>query len=321
MEQEFLQSDEWKQFQEAAGHRAVLFESESLLGYGITHSLPVAGEYVYFPRGPVFITNSQQPTTNNAQKFIEKVEEGIGWVRIEPGSEEELQVWQETFGEMMVKAPHDMQPREVFRIDISSSEEDLLVGMKPKTRYNIRLAEKRGVKVFETREAKYQEVFLDLISATASRKEITPHPKSYYSLFFSALPPEFCRLFIAEYEGKVLAANLMIFFGDTATYLHGGSSAEHRDVMAPYLLQWEQIRYAKSQGFKYYDFGGIKTSAEAGSWAGITRFKRGFSVLTEPFLFPGTYDIVLDSKRYFVYNLLRRLKESLLFFRKLFSSP
>jgi len=94
--------------------------------------------------------------------------------------------------------------------------------MKPKTRYNIRLAEKRGVRVFATRDAKYQQAFLDLIEATAERKEIVPHPRSYYEHFFTAFPEAVCQLFIAEYEGSVIAANLLIIFGGRAIYLHGG---------------------------------------------------------------------------------------------------
>ena len=329
-ETEFLQSEEWQRFQEAAGRQVLRIEEGSLSGMGVVHTLPLVGKYLYFPRGPIFrIKNQELGIKQEIQKLTEKAKtEKVGWMRIEPQDEEELQIWKETFGGKIARAPHDMQPREVFRVGITSSLGDLLAGMKSKTRYNIRLAEKRGVKVFETREGKYQEAFLDLISATASRKEITPHPKSYHKLFFTSLPPEMCRLFVVEYKDKVLAANLVIFFGDTATYLHGGSSSEHRDAMAPYLLQWEQMKCAKREGYQYYDFGGIKTQATdspstssgqaSNAWEGITRFKRGFSVTTEPFLFPGTYDMVLDSNRYFLYTLLQRIKQTLTRLKRLF---
>ena len=239
---------------------------------------------------------------------------GAKWIRIEPETEEALNTLKEGNSLSIVKSPHDMQPRETFVIDIAKSEEELLAAMKPKTRYNIRLAEKKGVRVFVTREKKYQEAFLDLITATAERKDIVPHPRSYYEKFFTELPEDMCHLFVAEYEGKALAANLVISYGGTATYLHGGTSDEHRDAMAPMLLQWEQIKFAKTCGCSRYDFGGVhlatsyKLQATSSSWAGITRFKTGFSPKTVPTIFPGCYDIVLDKAAYRRYDQLRLLR-------------
>jgi lipid II:glycine glycyltransferase (peptidoglycan interpeptide bridge formation enzyme) len=174
---------------------------------------------------------------------------GSGWVRIEPETEEVLRIWKQSVfdrekntGICLVKAPHDMQPREVLVVDISKAEKDLLSEMKAKTRYNIRLAEKKGVRIFSTREKKYQEAFFELIEATAKRQNILPHPKSYYEKMLSVFSEEDLSLFVAEFEGYVLAANLILFSGDTATYLHGGTSDVHREMMAPVLLQWEQMR-------------------------------------------------------------------------------
>lgn len=216
-----------------------------------------------------------------------------------------------------------MQPRETFVMDISKSEEELLVQMKAKTRYNVRLAEKKGVRIFMTREKKYRDIFLTLIEATAKRQNILPHPKSYYEKMIDAFSEEKLTLFVAEYEGVVLAANFVLFAGDTATYLHGGTSDAHREVMAPVLLQWEQMREAKRRGCHWYDFGGVSVSAEINNhqskiaaWEGITRFKLGFSPDTVPMTFPGCYDMVVDQKRYELYSHLRFLQKSLSMMRK-----
>ena len=152
-----------------------------------------------------------------------------------------------------------MQPREILILDISKSEEELLAGMKQKTRYNIKLAEKRDVKVLASREKKYIDEFCRLVKITAERDKITPHPENYYRKMFETIPPEILKLYIAEYEGKIIAANLVLFFGKTATYMHGASDNEHRNVMAPYLLQWQTILDAKKSGCNRYDLGGIKT--------------------------------------------------------------
>lgn len=315
---EFLQSKEWLRLQESVGKATIPFEEGNFVANGIIHTLPLIGNYVYVPRGPRQ-NNSQFPISNfqkNIQTLVDLAKEkGAKWIRIEPETEEILQKIKGSVPYELVRAPHDMQPREIFKIDISVSEEMLLAQMKPKTRYNIRLAEKHGVRVFVTREEKYVETFLDLITATSGRKGITSHSRGYYRQFFRTLPEEMCQLFVVEYEGVVLAENLVIFYGDTATYLHGGSSALHRDVMAPYLLQWEQIRAAQAHGYHTYDFGGVKTvnnqqpTTNNTSWEGITKFKSGFSSSTPSTLYPGAYDIILDTPTYFLYDSLRILKQ------------
>jgi lipid II:glycine glycyltransferase (peptidoglycan interpeptide bridge formation enzyme) len=321
---EFLQSENWLKFQEATGKRVVRFSEGEFLANGIVHKLPIAGTYLYVPRGPLTgIRNYELGIKNGMRGLLEKAkEERAGWIRIEPETEEILADIKKTISEKIVKAPHDMQSREVLVVDIMRSEEELLAAMKPKTRYNIRLAEKRGVKVFATRERKYQTVFLNLIQQTAGRKEITPHPRAYYEKMLDTLPEKMWQLFVAEYENEIIAANLLIIFETTATYLHGGSSDKHRDVMAPYLLQWEQMKFAKTQGCARYDFGGIRTQTTnyklqtTNAWAGITRFKMGFSPQTATTIFPGTYDLILNSRAYFLYKRLHYLKKSLDYVKK-----
>ena len=105
-----------------------------------------------------------------------------------------------------------------------------------------------------------------------------------------------------------MAANLLLLSGATATYLHGGTADIHRELMAPHLVQWEQIRFAKAQGITRYDFGGMKTADAGSSWSGITRFKQGFAPETAPTLYPGSYDIVVNAFSYTLYNGLRGLK-------------
>lgn len=281
---------------------------------------------------------------------------GFGWVRVEPGSEWVLEEMKKQIprqarndqgkvsgGEMkIVKAPHDMQPMEAFVVDITKSEEELLAGMKSKTRYNVRLAEKKGVRVFQSIDEKYRRAFVELVTGTADRKGIVPHPRTYYEKMLGVLLGERATLFVAEHEGDILGVNLMVFFGDTATYLHGGSADVKREYMAPFLLQWEAMKDAKRRGCTRYDFGGVKTGCKmqdarcrmsdakdqrqetgdkeqkngsknhaslimhhtSGDWAGITRFKTGFSPSTAPTVFPGCHDIVLSPSRYFLYQLL-----------------
>lgn len=257
-------------------------------------------------------------------------------MRVEPGTEairDEILRLAQNDKLKTVKASHDMQPRETFVIDISKDEDMLLAEMKSKTRYNIRLAEKKGVRVFLSNNERFRKAFVDLVTGTADRKGIVPHPRKYYEKMLETLLGDTATLFVAEHESDILGVNLMVFHDGTATYLHGGSADVKREYMAPFLLQWEAIREAKRRGCTRYDFGGVKTGYKmqdagcrmresegterkgdgknhtslimhhvSGDWAGITRFKTGFSPATEPTVFPGCYDIVLSPARYFLYR-------------------
>lgn len=315
-EKTFLQSEEWLKFQEKAGRKTHRIESDGFCAGIIEHELPIVGKYFYVPRG-------LQIATSKMQKIIELAKkENAGWIRIDPADENILELIKNGIGYKISKAPHDMQPRENFVIDIAKSEEELLAGMKPKTRYNIKIAQKNVViriaDKFESTNA--DEEFLRLTKEMAMRQGIKTHPEEYYKKMIESLPEEMLKLYIAEYDGKIIAANLVLFCGETATYLHGASGNESRNLMAPYLLQWQAILDAKEKGCKYYDFGGVKThNVERGAhndWAGITKFKLGFSPSTTPVVFPGSYDIIVNPARYAVYRTFQHIKALIYRFRK-----
>ncbi|MCX6766619.1 MAG: peptidoglycan bridge formation glycyltransferase FemA/FemB family protein [Candidatus Moranbacteria bacterium] len=329
----FLQSEDWKNFQEAWGRNTytILVNNDDgeLAMYAniIEHELPIVGKYFYVPRGPV-VCNTKHVTCNSKiKKFIDDLiglaeEENIGWIRIEPNNEKDLSLIREKIPNALKikKSTVDMQPREVLVLDISKREEEILVGMKQKTRYNIKLAEKKGVTATCNTQHVTQEnidKFLQLVKITTDRDGITSHPEGYYRKMLETIPLDILKLYVAEYEGKIIAANLVLFFGKTATYMHGASDSEHRSVMAPYLLQWRQILDAKKAGCERYDFGGIKTCStkhvtyNKNSWSGITRFKQGFTPDTETTKFPGSYDIVLNPFKYNLYRFFQRIKRTI----------
>jgi lipid II:glycine glycyltransferase (peptidoglycan interpeptide bridge formation enzyme) len=172
----------------------------------------------------------------------------------------------------------------------------------------------------------YIDKFIELVSLTAKRKRISFHSGNYYRKMIETIPGEILKLYVAEYKDKIVAANLVVFYGDTATYLHGATDDEYRNVMAPYLLQWQAIKDAKKAGCLQYDFGGVKKISplpltpspggrgwlekpgEGNSWSGITKFKLGFAPNTEPVIFPGSYDIIIDKKKYYLYRAIQKIK-------------
>lgn len=309
-----LQSELWRRFQEQNG----ISVRETALGLALVQNPPFFGSILYFPHGPVFEEQRDEKEIRTA--LSQAATEGhAGWIRVEPRTGEELECLKLAFGEgRVVPAPHDVQPREILVTDISLSTETLIARMKPKTRYNVRLAEKHGVSIRFSWSSEDARAFIDLVYSTTHRKSIRPHPKSYYQNFFTTLSEEEATLAIAEYDGKILAANLLVFFGDTAHYLHGGSSDEEREVMAPFLLHFRSMEEAKRRGCSRYDFGGVRVRSRNGAddtdWDGITRFKQGFDPKAETLLFPGTYDIIVSPVRYRLYRLFfaaRKLLQSI----------
>ena len=327
----FLQSEEWRKFQEAVGRKTYSIIGDDFKASVVEHCLPIVGKYIYIPRGPIMpISNFQFPISNKISNSNDQISKQIqelinlakknkaGWIRIEPANVEILEAIRCNTKYSIRKAPHDVQPKEIFLIDITKSEEQILAEMKAKTRYNIKLAEKKGVKIVvsgkqQAVSTSYINEFLRLVNVTACRNRIVCHPENYYRKMIEIIPGDILKLYVAEYQGRVIAANLVIFYGDTCTYLHGASDDEYRNVMAPYMLQWKQITDAKAAGCIRYDFGGIssrntKHETRNNSWGGITKFKLGFSLNTKSTKFPGSYDIIISPVKYWGYRGIQMVK-------------
>ncbi|EKE25399.1 MAG: methicillin resistance protein [uncultured bacterium] len=328
--EDFLMSVEWLKFQKAIGRNTHRVRRDNFLAGIIEHNLPIVGNYFYCPRGPVFFESE----ANQISSFKSQVDdfiglakkENIGWIRIEPTNEKMLNLIKDSIDEKVMRAPHDMQPKEIFVMSISKTEDKLLEEMKSKTRYNINLARKKGVIIKSSLDVskevknKYVEEFLRLTQEMAARNGISAHAQNYYRKMIESFPEEMLVIYVAEYEGNIIAANLMLFHGKCATYLHGASGNENRNVMAPFLLQWQAILDAKKRNCESYDFGGVQTEGvkhqKHSDLVGVTNFKLGFSPNTKTIEFPGSYDIIINPKRYWMYRGLQRAKSFAVRFRK-----
>ena len=180
-----------------------------------------------------------------------------------------------------------VQPRRSLMVDLAGSEADILGRMKQKTRYNIGLAGKKGISVGPAQGADDLERFTQLMATTGARDGFGVHQPDYYRRAYALFQPAGqCVLVLATYQGEALAGVMAFIHGPVAWYLYGASSDRERNRMAPYLAQWEAMRWAKSQGAASYDLWGVpdvdETELEAGFetrhdglW-GVYRFKRGF---------------------------------------------
>ncbi len=169
-----------------------------------------------------------------------------------------------------------VQFRNTLLLDLTRSEEDLLATMKQKTRYNLRLAMRRGVTVRQGTDAEL-ELFYRLYAETARRDGFPIRPPDYYhDAWGSFLKAGHALLLLAEVEGEAVAGLLLFLFGPTAWYMYGASADRHRERMPNYLLQWEAIRRARALGCTLYDlWGAPDTLAEADPMWGVMRFKLG----------------------------------------------
>ncbi len=179
---------------------------------------------------------------------------------------------------------HNIQPPRTIVVDIHGTEEEILARMKQKTRYNIRLAEKKGVTV---RAWDDLDGFYKMMQVTGGRDGFGVHSLEYYRRAYELFHPTgTCELLVAEFEGKPLAALMVFAHGRRAWYVYGASNDEERNRMPTYLLQWEAMRWARSKGAEEYDLWGVPDENEEkleanfetrhdGLW-GVYRFKRGF---------------------------------------------
>ena len=199
-----------------------------------------------------------------------------------------------------------LNPARSLFLDLEKTEEQLLGEMHPKTRYNIRLAAKKGVEVREITQPSAADWadFRRLLELTGSRDGFRLHAFSHYQNLVSSCPANI-RLYIAYYQKQAVAAGLFSFWNDQAVYLHGASDNRFRQVMAPYLLQWTVIRAARGRGCRHYDFYGI----DEDKWPGVTRFKRGFGGYQKEY--PGTFDAVFYPFLYQLYCRLRHWRRRL----------
>lgn len=296
---EFLVSKEWQEIQLQEGIEAELlglYDNDKLVAVfnAIKKNLGLSLFYYYLPRGPVFLTDLEENKKKAALDFLETEfkKRGSVFLRIEPREKKLIRG---------AKTSINLQPQKTLMLDLSLSLEDLLNSFHAKTRYNIKLAEKKGVKIKTENTTEAFNSFWSLMTETGKRDAFKIHNQTHYKLL-ATFNSSFIKLFTAEFEGKVIAAGLFSFYGNKATYLHGASSYSNRQLMAPYLLQWTVIKQAKELSYKYYDFYGIDDK----KWPGVTRFKKGFGGFEVDYA--GTSDIILNSGKYYFYQILRFLR-------------
>ena len=314
----FLQTAAWGEIKSKWGWRArrVAVRRDGIFAAGaqvLFRALPLGRSIAYCPRGPVVPDNDPSllaALLNEMHRVCR--EEGALLLTVEPN-------WPLPTGGValleglgFLQAEHTVQPSATIMLDLCPEPEEILAQMHSKWRYNIRLSERKEVQV---RVGGVEDfgTFYGLSAVTGERDEFAIRPQQYYEDVWRAFGPEHARLLIAEYEGKPLAAIVVVKVGRTATYLYGASSNEERNRMPNHALQWAAMQWAREEGCHWYDFWGIPPEVpddgavaelgEGGLW-GVFRFKQGFG--GKVVKYPGAWDYVYSRLGYFAYQQYQR---------------
>lgn len=305
-----LQSWEWGEFRTQWGNKVVRFP----FGQLTVHKIPLTPFSVsVFSKGPA----PTETMLDELKKYAK--ENGILFVKLEPN------VKDNKLDKIILSAAGAIPGKTLFTettfwIDLKRSEDALLSGFHQKTRYNIRLAQKKGVKVEEDNSDAAFERYLALTKETATRQGFYAHSERYHRMMWKTLHTDMVKkgnrpiahLMTAIYGGEIIATWILFVWKDFLYFPYGASTDAYKNVMAPNLLLWESIRFGKKHGLKTFDLWG----REIGK--GFTKFKEGYNPEIVTFL--GTWDLVC-SPLYWLYRLAEWCRWKILRIKSRFLKP
>lgn len=331
-----LQTSQWAEVKARMGWEAIprlwqkadgTVEAAALVLKRPIHAGPIPSgkSFLYVPRGPLMDWKNEAlrdrvladlaDIARQQHALFVKIDPDVPLSFGEPGSEEFrehdagqslLRYYRE---HRWVHSPQQIQFANSVWINTEPSFDELLSNMKQRTRYKVRLAEKKGVTIRRGGPDDFQSI-ADLYAETSARDGFLIRDKDYYldvwRRFYTA---EMLTPLIAEVDGKMVAAVMIFVTGETARYVYGMSGPEHREKMPNYLLQWEAIKLAKEKGCKVYDLWGAPDEfVEDDRMWGVYQFKRGLG--GEVVITPGAWDLPISKVGYdlFVHTLPKFIK-------------
>ncbi len=324
---DLLQSFEWGDLKSRSGWKPVRVYAEDggqivAAASLLKRAIPRTGRcIVYAPRGPVLDTRNAELTKWFCARLRETaIRGGAILLKIDPpipveDTESEANLRSAGFTRLDLGGFGGTQPKAVMQLDLAGRDiDEVLASFKPKWRYNIRLAEKKGVTVRLDCGKEGLPEFYAILKETCERDGFLVRGMKYFEDMWDCLAPAgYIRVVLTYYEGKPIAGAIAYLFGDKAMYTYGASSNEHRNVMPNHLMQWEMIKWAHSSGCKWYDFRGVspkRDGDEDDHLQGLNRFKEGFSPRFVEYI--GEYDMVLSPSWYWLWNVARPRLQKLL---------
>lgn len=290
-----LQTTYWESFRKAWGNEVL----ETPWGILTIHKIPGAPyKLAIFEKGPA-------PTTKMLEGLKEIAKKNnIIFVKLEPNCKKDEKLISLMKSSGAVPGKRFFTPT-TFWIDLTKSEEDLLKSFTSKTRYNIRLAERKGVKVKEDNSDKAYKRYLELTRETTQRQGFYAHTEKYHKLMWNTLKEAgIAHLLTATYKGEIITTWVLFTWRGFLYYPYGASTEKHKEVMANNLMMWEAIKLGKKMKLTTFDLWG----REEGK--GFTKFKEGYNPKVIEFL--GTWDLVVNKPVYLIYRIVENIRWKIL---------
>ena len=316
-----LQSWEWGEFRLKTGievERFGRYENGKLAETAqITfHLIPFSSYKIgYFPKGNIPTKEMVEYLTVWGKK------NNCIFIKFEPNLKKDLRFKIEDLRKELRVSPHPLFTKYTFELDLTKSEDELLKNMHPKTRYNIRLAEKKGVKITEDNSSVSFENYLKLLEETTTRQKFYAHTSSYHRLMWETLEKnKIVKLLLAKYKNgdneETLVAWILFLFNKVLYYPYGASSSQYKNLMASNLMMWEAIKFGKKMGAVKFDmWGALGTDPDPNDpWYGFHKFKEGYGA--ELVELEGSFDLIIKPWTYLAYNLVHNIRELYLKLRK-----
>lgn len=305
-----LQSIEWEKARKEMGIETIRINNFLLT----LHKIP----YTKYKIG--YLARSKMPDSNTLKKLYEfGKKNNLIFIKIEPYEKISNIKYQISNIKNLIKSKHPLFPEWTQMLDLTKTEEELLKSFHSKTRYNIRLAQKKGVVVKEMSDDKGFEIFSKLYFETCRRQKYFGHNLKYHQIVWKNLKNKIAHILIAFYNNEPLTAYQIWIYKNTAYYVYGGSSLKYRNLMGANLLMWETIKFAKKNNAKTFDmWGSLDPNYKPNHpWAGFTRFKQGYGTKFVKMI--GSYDLIINKSLYYIYSFLYLLRSLYLKIKAVFN--
>lgn len=303
-----VQTSLWAQVKASLGWqvaRLIVRRDDSIVAGAqlLIRSIPMLGTYGYMSKAPIISLDDPAlfELVIREMKRLIKTQRIRNLVMQLPDNGQDFEVKLPEWGFQISRDKLGLSATVV--LDLAQDLDELLAQMKSKTRYNVRLGRRKGITV---REGTGEDLstFYQMLTATGERQGFVSNTEEYYADLWRILEPHgYCKLFLAEYQDEPVSGMLAITFGDTVIYKRGAWNGRHGKLRPNEVMHWSAIEWAKSHGFRYYDFEGIDPDAAKKVIQGepipnsatqsVTRFKIGFG--GQILLLPDTYNYI-DSR-------------------------
>lgn len=285
-----LQTTEWGEFRKEWGNE-VVFKNDSLI---IFSKIP----YTNLKIGTLIKGSKPSKKDIDEIRDLGKKENAI-FIKLEPNIEynQELENNLKNWG--LVRGKTLFTPT-TFWIDLTKTEDELLKSFSSKTRYNIRLAQKHGVRVKIDNSDEAFEKYLKLTFETAKRQGFYAHTQKYHRLMWKHLKEKIANLLTATYKGEVISTWVLFNNDKFLYYPYGASTDKYKEVMANNLMMWEAIKFGKTLGCTTFDLWG----REEGK--GFTKFKEGYNPKVVEFI--GSWDLIINKPLYYMYRFAEKIR-------------